>query len=395
MGSLFRSAPKLLGFPPSRSPPTNHSWYANLEQRISLCFGGEITQDLTTMRALLPLISALLRCALAFFRSRNDQAIVDLALRQQLATFAQTGSKSKLTPVDRAFWVALFRCWPRWRDTLVIVKPDTVIGWHRKGFRLYWRAISKRGPGRPPISAELKALIRRLATENNWRARKIHAELKKLGFSVSLPTVSRYLPKRAPDPGKQQRWMTFLRNHKDGITAMDFFVVPTVGFRLLYVWFVIDHGRREIIHFDVTANPTAPWVIQQLREAFPYDSSPKYLIYDNDSIFSNQVTGAIRSFGIKPKRTAFQSPWQNGTTERWVGSARREILDHVIVLNEQHLHRLLRDYICYYNDERIHTRLQDAPKHRPVEMRPSSTARVVGLPRVGGLHHRYTWREAA
>jgi transposase InsO family protein len=347
------------------------------------------------MRALLPLISALLRCALAFFRSRNEQAIVELALRQQLATFAQTGSKSKLTPVDRAFWVALFRCWPRWRDTLVIVKPDTVIRWHRKGFRLYWRAISKRGPGRPPISAELKALIRRLATENNWRARKIHAELKKLGFSVSLPTVSRYLPKRAPDPGKQQRWMTFLRNHKDGITAMDFFVVPTVGFRLLYVWFVIDHGRREIIHFDVTANPTAPWVIQQLREAFPYDSSPKYLIYDNDSIFSNQATGAIRSFGIKPKRTAFQSPWQNGTAERWVGSARREILDHVIVLNEQHLHRLLRDYICYYNDERIHTRLQDAPKHRPVEMRPSSAARVVGLPRVGGLHHRYTWREAA
>ena len=347
------------------------------------------------MRALLPLISALLRCALAFFRSRNEQAIVELALRQQLATFAQTGSKSKLTPVDRAFWVALFRFWPRWRETLVIVKPDTVIRWHRKGFRLYWRAISKRGPGRPPISAELKALIGRLATENNWRARKIHAELKKLGFSVSLPTVSRYLPKRAPDPGKQQRWMTFLRNHKDGITAMDFFVVPTVGFRLLCVWFIIDHGRREIIHFDVTANPTAPWVIQQLREAFPYDSSPKYLIYDNDSIFSNQVTGAIRSFGIKPKRTAFQSPWQNGTAERWVGSARREILDHVIVLNEQHLHRLLRDYIAYYNNERVHTLLGDAPKHRPVEIRPSSTARVVGLPRVGGLHHRYTWREAA
>jgi transposase InsO family protein len=189
--------------------------------------------------------------------------------------------------------------------------------------------------------------------------------------------------------------MTFLRNHKGGITAMDFFAIPTVGFRLLYVWFIIDHGRREIIHFDVTANPTAPWVIQKLREAFPYDSAPKYLIYDNDSIFSNQVTEAIRSFGIKPKRTAFQSPWQNGVAERWVGSCRREMLDHVIVLNEQHLHRLLRDYICYYNDERIHTRLQDAPKRRPVEMRPSSAARVLGLPLVGGLHHRYMWREAA
>jgi transposase InsO family protein len=268
--------------------------------------------------------------------------IGELALRQQLATYAQKQTKPALSPLDRAFWVALFRFWPHWRDTLVIVKPDTVIRWHRKGFRLYWRAISKRGPGRPPIPEELKALIRRLASENNWRARKIHAELKKLGFSVSLPTVSRYLPKRAPDPGKQQRWMTFLRNHKDGITAMDFFVVPTVGFRLLYVWFIIDHGRRRIIHFDVTANPTASWVIQQLREAFPYDSAPQYLIYDNDSIFSGQVTGTIRSFGIKPKRTAFQSPWQNGVAERWVESCKREIIDHVIAFNEDHLRRLLR-----------------------------------------------------
>jgi transposase InsO family protein len=347
------------------------------------------------MRALLPLISALLRCALAFFRRRNDQAIVELALRQQLATYAQQKKRPRLTPLDRAFWVALFRFWPHWRDTLVIVKPDTVIRWHRKGFRLYWRAISKRGPGRPPLPGEVQALIRRLADENNWRARKIQAELKKLGFTVGLATVSRYLPKRAPDPGKQQRWMAFLRNHKDGITAMDFFVLPTVGFRLLYVWFIIDHGRRRIIHFDVTANPTAPWVIQQLREAFPCDSALKYLIYDNDCIFSDNVTEAIKSFGVKPKRTAFQSPWQNGTAERWVGSARREMLDHVIVLNEQHLHRLLRDYIAYYNDERVHTRLRDAPKHRPVEVRPSSTARLVGLPRVGGLHHRYVWKTAA
>jgi len=133
----------------------------------------------------------------------------------------------------------------------------------------------------------------------------------------------------------------------------------------------------------------------QLREGFPYDSVPKYLIYDNDSIFSDNVTEAIKRFGIKPKRTVFQGPWQNKTAERWVGSARREMLDHVIVLNEQHPHRLLHDYIAYYKDERVHTRLRDAPEHRPVEVQPSSTARVVGLPRVGGLHHRYTWREAA
>ncbi len=173
------------------------------------------------MRALFLLTSALLRCGAAFFRSRNQQAVVELALRQQLATYAQTGSKPKLTPLDRAFWVALFQFWPHWRDTLVIVKPDTVIRWHRKGFRLYWRAISKRGPGRPPIPEEVKALIRRLADENDWRARKIHAELEKLGFTVGLATVSRYLPKRAPDHGKQQRWITFLHNHKDAITARE------------------------------------------------------------------------------------------------------------------------------------------------------------------------------
>jgi transposase InsO family protein len=189
--------------------------------------------------------------------------------------------------------------------------------------------------------------------------------------------------------------MTFLRNHKDGITAKDFFVVPTVEFRLLYVWFIIDHGRRRIIHFQVTANPTAPWVIQQLREAFPYDSAPKHLIYDNDSIFSDDVTEAIKSFGMKPKRTAFHSPWQNGTAERWVGSCKREVIDHVSVFDEDHLRRLLRDYVSYYNTERVHTVLRDSPNGRPLEARPSTDAKVVGLPRVGGLHHRYVWKTAA
>lgn len=347
------------------------------------------------MRTLLSFVTLLVFSGLAFLRGRREQVIVEVALRQQLATYARQRSKPRLTPLDRAFWVALSRLWPRWKEALVIVQPDTVVRWHRKGFRLYWRTLSKCGPGRPPISEEIQALMRRLANENGWRARKIQAELEKLGFAVSLATVSRYLPRREPDDSQRQRWITFLRNHKDVISGMDFFVVPTVGFRLLYVWFVIDHGRRRILHFNVTMNPTAQWVIQQLRESFPGDSASRYLIFDNDSIFSGEVSRSIRSLGITPKRTAYRSPWQNGTAERWVGSCKREILDHVIVFNEDHLRRLLRGYVTYYNKERVHTCLRDAPVGRAVEARPSSSAKVVGLPRVGGLHHRYSWQEAA
>ena len=177
---------------------------------------------------------------------------------------------------------------------------------------------------------------------------------------------------------------------------MDFFVVPTFRFRFLYVWFAIDHGRRRILHFNVTTNPTAQWVIQQLREAFPDEPAASYLIFDNDSIFSEKVREAIEALGIRPKQTAYRSPWQNGTAERWIGSARRELLDHVVVFNERHLRHLLRDYVAYYNAERVHTQLRDSPEGcRPIQDRPSSDARVVGLPRVGGLHHRYLWREAA
>jgi transposase InsO family protein len=348
-----------------------------------------------TVQVWLRFVSALLHSALALFRGRSEQVVVELALRQQLAIYAQKRSRPRLTSLDRAFWLALRWLWPRWKEVLVVVKPETVVRWHRKGFRLYWRALSRRGPGRPRIPQEVRDLIRRMARENGWGARKIQGELEKLGFPISLATVSRYLPKRAPEPGHQQRWTTFLRNHKDGIAAMDFFVVPTVRFQLLYVWFVIDHARRRVVHFNVTPSPTSSWVMQQLREAFPYDRAPRYLVYDRDSIFSPEVTGAIRTFYTQPVRTAYRSPWQNGTAERWVGSCRRELLDHVILFNERHLRRLLRAYVTYYNTERVHSRLRDAPDGRPTESRPSRGAKVVGLPRVGGLHHRYVWREAA
>ncbi|HME69013.1 MAG TPA: integrase [Myxococcota bacterium] len=297
------------------------------------------------MEGLLSLIAGLLRSALALFRGRGQQAIVELALRQQLAVYSQTKRKPRLRQVDRTFWIALRRLWPRWKEVLAIVKPDTVVRWHREGFRIYWRWISKRGPGRPRLAAEVRGLIRRFAAENGWGARKIPAELEKLEFRVGLATVSRYLPKRLPVHQKPQSWRTFLRNHRDGIAAMDFFTVSTVGFRVLYVWFVLAHGSRQVMHFNVTANPTAQWVVQQLREAFPEASAPVYLVHDRDSIFSKTVRDTIRSFGTEPVRTAYRSPWQNGTAERWVGTCRRELLDRVIVLNERHLHRRLREYV--------------------------------------------------
>ena len=234
-----------------------------------------------------------------------------------------------------------------------------------------------------------------MATENRWRARKIQAELSKLGIHLGLTTISRYLPKVDAGGNPYQRWMTFLRNHRDLIAAMDFFVVPTVRFRLLYVWFAIDHGRRRVLHFNVTANPSAHWVIQQLRETFPDHSTHRYVILDNDAIFSAEVVRTISRFGIHLERTALQSPWQNGTAERFVGTVRRELLDRVVVLSEGHLRRLLREYVAYYNAERVHTSIADVPEGRAVQERPSEQAKVIGLPRVGGLHHRYAWAKAA
>jgi hypothetical protein len=259
---------------------------------------------------------ALLHSLRACFRSQCDQALVELALRQQLAVYAHARRRPRLTTLDRAFWVLLRQLWPRWRQVLVVVQPETVVPWHRQGFRLYWRFRSRRRPGRPRIPKDLRRLIQRMARENPWGARKIHAELAKLGIEVSVATVSRYLPKRPPDPARRQNWLTFLRNHKDAIAAMDFLVVPTVRFQLLYVWFVLNHDRRRLIHFGVTTSPSARWLMQQLREAFPSDNALPFLLYDRDSIFSAEVTATIRNLGIEPVRTAYRSPWQNPFAER-------------------------------------------------------------------------------
>jgi transposase InsO family protein len=204
------------------------------------------------------------------------------------------------------------------------------------------------------------------------------------------------MPKRPVEPDAIERWKIFLRNHRHGIAAMDFFTVSTVTFNVLYILFVIHHARRKLLHFNVTAHPSAERVVQQLREAFPYETTPRYLIFDRDGKFGPSVVAAIKAMGIKPSRTAFRSPWQNGVAERWIGSVRREMLNHVVVLNERHMRRLLRDYVTYYLVDRTHIGLRkDSPMGRPASPKPSHKARIVSLPRIGGLHHRYEWREAA
>lgn len=344
---------------------------------------------------MLPFVLALLAAIRVSFRSRAEIAIEVLALRQQLAVLKRKRPRPPLTLPDRLFWIVLRQTWACWKEVLFIVKPETVVGWHRAGFRLYWRWRSR--GGRPRVAEEIRGLIRRLAQENpDWGAPKIHGELQKLGFVLSERTVARYLRRieRRGDPGK--KWLAFVRNHREALVAFDFFTVPTATFRVLYCFFVIEHGRRRVLHFNVTPHPSAEWVVQQLREAFPEAGPYRYVLLDRDSIFDTGVIAFLKATGLKPKRTSVQAPWQNGTAERWIGSCRREILDHVIALNEQHLRRLICDYIRYYHEDRIHDALEkDTPNRRPVEPKPAPDAHLMSLRRLGGLHHRYAWRQAA
>jgi transposase InsO family protein len=342
-------------------------------------------------------ILALLAAARVFFRSRHDTVLEILALRQQVAVLKRKRPRPRLNQMDRLFWTTLRQVWSRWAEVLVVVKPETVVGWHRAGFRLFWKWRSRARGGRPKTTAEVRALIRRLAEENpTWGAPKIHGELQKLGFIVSETSVGRYLRsvRRGGDPGKQ--WLTFLANHREVIAAFDFFTVPTATFKLLYCFFVIEHDRRKILHFNVTRHPNAEWVVQQLREAFPEAGPYRYVILDRDAKFDSSVLQFLEATGLEAKRTSIRSPWQNGIAERWVGSCRRELLDHVIPLNDEHLRRLVRDYVAYFHQDRIHDALsKDTPHCRPVENKPCPQATLISSARLGGLHHRYSWRRAA
>jgi len=343
-------------------------------------------------------MSALFAAFAVFFRSRLDISLEVLALRQQGAVLKRKRRRPILNRLDRLFWIVLRSVWPRWSDVLHIVKPATVIAWHRRGFRLFWRWRSRQRGGRPTITEEVRSLIRKMRLENaDWGAPKIHGELLKLGFNVSERTVARYLQHLRPRNGKpDQRWTAFLANHRELIVAFDFFTVPTLTFKLLYCFLVIEHGRRRVLHCNVTAHPTSEWIVQQLRETFPEANPYRYVTFDHDSKFNLDVIQWLTATGLQPKRTSIQAPWQNGIAERWIGSCRREMLDYIIPLNERHLCRLFREYVTYYNEDRIHDALnKDAPTRRPVEQRPSPAATVTSMARVGGLHHRYRWSEAA
>ncbi len=332
------------------------------------------------------LLTALLRC----FRSRQSLLLQNLVLRQQLAVLKRKHPRPRLTLADKLFWILARRLWSGWKQSLILVSPDTVVRWHRAGFKLYWRAISRfrRVLGRKRVSKEVRDLIFRMVAENpTWGAPRIHGELLMLGFDISERTVSRWMRRAPRDPEPAKRWLAFLRNHREAIAAMDFFTMPTITFGVLYCLFIIGHDRRRILHFNVAKYPTSAWVIQQLREAFPFQAAQRFLIFDRDGKYGLETPTAVRSMSLTPVRTSFESPWQNGVAERWVESCRRDLLDHIIAVNERHLKRLLSEYVRYYHEDRTHLGLN---KETPLcRVRLAGPGAVVAHSRLGGLHHRY------
>jgi transposase InsO family protein len=319
---------------------------------------------------------------------RSELAAENLALRQQLAILKQCAKRPRLRKRDRIFWAWLSRFWSNWRSVLVIVQPETVVRWHQQGFRLYWRWKSRTGRvGRPAIDAEIRNLIRRMSRENPlWGTPRIRSELRLLGYEASKATVDKYRVRHRKPPS--QTWRTFLDNHARDIVAVDFFTVPTATFRILFCFIVLRHHRRMVVHFNVTANPTAQWTAQQVVEAFPYDEAPRFLIRDRDGIFGECFRQRIKHMGIEQVVTAPRSPWQNPFVERLIGSIRRDCLDHVIILDERHLWRILRAYFDYYHHARAHLSLdRNSPVPRQIE--PPESGEVIAIPQVGGLHHRY------
>ena len=302
----------------------------------------------------------------ALFRDRSHLALENLALRQQLAILHRKAPRPRLRSADRVFWLSLARVWDQWRSALILVRPETVLRWHRQGFRYFWKWKSR---GRPCVSPEAIRLIRRMSRENPlWGAPRIRSELLLLGYDVAEATVAKYMTRRGRRP-PSQTWRTFLRNHLRTRAACDFFVVPTATFRLLFCFVILSHDRRRILHINITAHPTAAWTAQQIREAFPRDvTKHRFLLRDRDGAYGDEFRRVVRAIGIREILTAPQSPWQNPYAERVIGSIRRECLNHLIILGERHLRSILSEYVNYYNQSRPHLALdRNAPIARDVE----------------------------
>ena len=321
-------------------------------------------------------------------RSYTSVRLENLALRHQLAVYKQSMPRPKLKPADRLFWVWLSRLWPSWQRALEFVQPRTVIAWQNKRFRDYWSKLSQNSkPGRPSIDKEVRQLIENMWRANpTWGSPRIVGELRKLGVTVAKSTVEKYRPRDHQPPSPT--WKAFLANHVKDIVACDFFTVPTVNFRVLFVFIMLAHERRRILHFNITEHPTARWTSQQIVEAFPWDTAPRYLLRDRDAIYGAGFQERVRHMGIEEVMIAPRSPWQNPYCERVIGSIRRDLLNHVIVLNDRHLRRLLSSYLSYYHRFRTHLSLDmDCPEPRMVQ--PPKWGPVSSVPEVGGLHHHY------
>jgi putative transposase len=279
-------------------------------------------------------------------------SLENVALRHQLSVLQRSVRRPRFSRRDRIFWLWLARLWAGWRASLLIVQPATVLAWHRQGFQLYWRWKSRRRPvGRPPLDLELRTLIRHMAGANpTWGRRRIQAELRFLGYEVAELTVAKYM--RRPSPRPSSTWRTFLEAHIRDIVAVDFFVVPTLTFRLLFGFLILRHHRRELVHVNVTDHPAAAWTAHQLVESFPDETAHTYLLRDRDAIYGDVFVRRLKGLGMSEVLIAPRAPWQNPFAERVIGSIRRECLDHVFVINERHLRRLLRRYVAYYNATR-------------------------------------------
>jgi transposase InsO family protein len=320
------------------------------------------------------------------FKSKLRLEAENAVLRHQLIVLKRRRhGRARLTNHDRWFLIQLYRWFPSILQVLTIIRPETLVRWHRAGFRCYWRWKSRPLGGRPQIDTELRALIRRMSMENPlWGSPRIHGELLKLGFEVAQSSVAKYMVKRRGPPS--QGWKIFLRNHAPDIAAIDLFVVPTIGFDLLYAFVTVRLGRRDLVWINVTSNPTAEWVARQITEAFPWNEAPRYLIRDRDRIYGSIVMRRLRAMGIRDRPITPASPWQNAFAERLIGSIRRECVDHVIVLGEAHLRRILKSYSVYYNNIRTHRSLdKDAPVSRPVQRIGSIKSHAI----LDGLHHHY------